>query len=374
MTSPRIALAGFVVVASLLVTRSAAPKEPAAPSSVQDDPALTKPKVVVPPAASLRAINEDYARQLLQLERQRLDRLAQLAARQAPQEAAETYEQLFRLAIANNLFSEAEAPARLVLKSAHDGCPPIIQFLARTIDIIASADRGAIDESVAELRTVFLENGKPQRNGELAANSLDTPALVAICEAYYQRLLQGDNFDAARKAFQLLLKEAENPVIKNFSASRLAQLELVGKPAPPIQGTDLDGKSVRLDEMKGKVVLVVFWASWCLPSSTEAATLDQVYTAYQARGFRILGINVDTMQTDGPKLEILLPNIRRFLLDNNVRWPNLVNGTGPQDYAKAYGVTAIPSNVLVGREGTIIHLDLSPNKNLASAVAKALGP
>ena len=71
---------------------------------------------------------------------------------------------------------------------------------------------------------------------KLAAASLDTPALLAICEAYYQRLVQGDQFDVGRKAFQLLLKESDNPAVKEFCASRLNQLDLIGKPAPAIQG------------------------------------------------------------------------------------------------------------------------------------------
>ncbi len=126
--------------------------------------------------------------------------------------------------------------------------------------------------------------------------------------------------------------------------------------------------------LKGNVVLVVFWASWCLPSSAEVAALDQVFGTYKDRGFRVVGINVDTLQGDRPKLETVLPNVRRFLLDNNVRWPNLINGTGTNDYAKAYGVVDIPSNVLIGRDGTVIHRDLSPRKNLASVVAKAVAP
>jgi hypothetical protein len=87
-----------------------------------------------------------------------------------------------------------------------------------------------------------------------------------------------------------------------------------------------------------------------------------------------VGINVDTLQGDRPKLESVLPNVRRFLLDNNVRWPNLINGTGAADYAKSYAVVDIPSNVLIGRDGTVIHRDLSPRKNLVSVVAKAIAP
>ena len=119
-------------------------------------------------------------------------------------------------------------------------------------------------------------------------------------------------------------------------------------------------------------MLVVFWASWCLPTAAEeTAWLDQVYEAYRSRGFRIVGINLDTLQSGDPKLETVMPNIRRFLLDHNVRWPNLVNGQGAHDYAKAYGVTEIPSNVLVGRDGTVIQLDLS-RKNLAQVIARAV--
>ena len=67
-----------------------------------------------------------------------------------------------------------------------------------------------------------------------------------------------------------------------------------------------------------------------------------------------------------------MPNIRRFLLDHNVTWPNLINGPGDRDYAGAYGVTQIPANVLIGRDGTVIHLDLT-RSNLEAAVEKAVG-
>ena len=68
-----------------------------------------------------------------------------------------------------------------------------------------------------------------------------------------------------------------------------------------------------------------------------------------------------------------MPNIRRFLLDHNVTWPNLINGPGDRDYAGAYGVTQIPANVLIGRDGTVIHLDLT-RSNLEAAVEKARRP
>jgi peroxiredoxin len=186
--------------------------------------------------------------------------------------------------------------------------------------------------------------------------------------------MQGNQFDAARKAFQMVYDKSEHQAVKGFCAARLYQLGLLGKPAPAIVGTDLDGKPVNIAaDFKGQVVLVVFWASWCMPSSAEAAWLDEAYTSHNKRGFRILGINLDTLQNGGTPLETVLPNIRRFLLDHNVRWPNMINGVGAHDYAKAYGVVEIPSNVLIGRNGNVIHIDLS-RKNLDSVIKRAVGP
>ena len=147
----------------------------------------------------------------------------------------------------------------------------------------------------------------------------------------------------------------------------------MGKPAPPIQGTDLDGKEFNLAGEKGKVVLVVFWASWCLSNATQITWLEQVQNAYHDRGLQVVGINLDVQQDGGQKLETVLPQIRRFLVDYNVPWPTLVNGTGDRDYASAYGVADIPANVLIGRDGTVVQIDLS-RRNLETVVSRLLGP
>ena len=73
------------------------------------------------------------------------------------------------------------------------------------------------------------------------------------------------------------------------------------------------------------------------------------------------------------KPESALPNIRHFLLDYNVRWPTLINGQGDKDYAKAYGVTEIPANVLIGKDGTVVQIDLVP-KNLEPTIARVMAP
>ncbi len=176
----------------------------------------------------------------------------------------------------------------------------------------------------------------------------------------------------ASAAFRHVLEQPYDPSIKEFLAGRLKRIELVGKPAPPIQGTDLDGKAFDLAKEKGKVVLLIFWASWCVPNAEQITWLEQAQDAYHNRGLDVVGINLDVQDGRGQKLETVLPNIRRFLLDYNVPWPTLVSSLGDHDFAKAYGISDIPANVLIGRDGTVVQVDLS-RRNLEPMINAALG-
>jgi len=346
----------LVLTPPLYLFRAAAGR--AADPGQQERPAPKAPAAGA--NADVQAIDEDYARQLLQLDRRRLERLGELAARQKPADAAATYERLFRLAIADNLFRDAEAAANGALKQ---GTPsPTTNALAHLVKIIAEADRGAYEQSLQSLRQAVNEDAKGRARTALSADEV-----VGICDAYYQRLVEGNQFAIARDAFRLALERPNPPAVKDFLAGRLKRIELVGKPAPPIQGTDLDGKAFNLADEKGKPVLVVFWASWCLPNAAQVEWLDQARDAFRERGLRIVGINLDASQDGGQKLETVMPNVRRFVLDHNVRWPNLVNGSGDRDYAKAYGVADIPANVLIGRDGTVVQVDLT-RRNLQSVL------
>jgi thiol-disulfide isomerase/thioredoxin len=318
---------------------------------------------------SVQAIDDDYNRQVLRLDKHRLERLARLAEQQKPAEAAATYERLFRLAIAGDLFRDAEAAAVTVLAQ---GTPsPTTNGLAHLVKIIAEADRGAFEQSLLSLRQAVAESMQEKPATEARA-VLAPDEVIGICEAYYQRLVEGNQFPIATEAFRLVLGQAYSPGVKEFLAGRLKRIELVGKPAPPIQGTDLDGKEFNLAGEKGKVVLVVFWASWCLSNATQIAWLEQVQNAYHNRGLQVVGINLDVQQDGGQKLETVLPQIRRFLIDYNVPWPTLVNGSGDRDYASAYGVADIPANVLIGRDGKVAQIDLS-RRNLETVVSRLLG-
>jgi thiol-disulfide isomerase/thioredoxin len=315
---------------------------------------------------SVQSINDEHDRKVAELGRLRLEQLARLAARQAPAPAAATYEQLFRLAVAGNQFREAEAAAAAVVKGGSQS--PATTALAYLVKVIAESDRGAYEESLATLRDAIAKSAKT----EASRSALLSSELVGLCDAYYQRLVQADQFEVARKAFRLALENVQSPPLREFLAGRLKRLDLVGQPAPAIRGKDLGGKPFNLADARGSVVLVEFWASWCPPSADEVEWLKQSADVYRSRGFRVVGINVDTLGDGGKPLETVLPDIRRFLLEHNVVWPILVNGPGDADYARAYGVTEVPANVLIAKDGTVAHIDLVRD-HLDDAIARELG-
>jgi peroxiredoxin len=318
----------------------------------------------------IQAIDDEYNRQVLELGRRRIEQLGRLAARQNPGEAATTYERLFRLAIADDLFREAESAAASVVEQ---GTPSVsTNALAKLVKIIAETDRGAFEQSLNSLRQAVTES-MAERPATPGRALLAPGEVVGICEAYYQRLVEANQLPVAREAFRLLLEKSFRPAVKDFLSSRLKRLELVGKPAPPIQGTDLDGKEFNLAAQKGKAVLLVFWASWSEPDAAQVMWFEQVESAFRAKGLKVVGINLDTQEDGGQKLEAVLPNIRRFLLDHNVPWPTLVNGPGDRDYATAYGISDIPANVLIGPDGTVVQVDLS-RRNLEPVVSRLLVP
>ena len=325
----------------------------------------------VPQAAStltIDSINVEYERELIKIERQRLEHLGRLALSQPKDHAAVTLDAYFRLAIAKNLYADATPLARKVIATPDTN--PSVAWLAYLVQIVGEADRGAYEESLQSLSSAIQLKGK-STPGVAQADGIPLGTKVSIIDAYYQRLVHGDQIDVARKAMKLILDNSDVPAIRELATRRLKQLDLVGRIAPTIAGVDLEGKPYKLADSKGEVVLVVFWATWCLPNAQEMPWIDYLYRMNQPKGLRIVGINLDSVQENGHTLQSAMPNIRRFLLDYNVTWPTLINGSGDQDFAGAFGVTEIPASVLIGRDGKISHLDLT-GKKLEKAIAEAV--
>ena len=119
----------------------------------------------------------------------------------------------------------------------------------------------------------------------------------------------------------------------------------VGKLAPAFTATDLDGHRVSLADLKGRPVLINFWATWCTPCREELPLIESAYRAYREQGFTVVA--VDYKESVGP--------VRKFWTDLHLEPPPILDPDGR--IAEAYGVglstTGLPVSVFVARDGTV---------------------
>lgn len=116
-------------------------------------------------------------------------------------------------------------------------------------------------------------------------------------------------------------------------------------PAEPAPGFDLplvSGGTVSLQALRGKTVLIDFWATWCPPCVLEVAELNAVHTAYAGTDVHVLAISIDSLTLD---------EIEKWTHERGVLYPVALADV---DLANAYGADAFPFHVLVGPDGTLL--------------------
>ena len=155
-----------------------------------------------------------------------------------------------------------------------------------------------------------------------------------------------------------------------FLAYRLLQGEpsaLIGQTAPALQFTDLDGRAHHLDELRGRWVLLNFWASWCAPCMDELPHLVEAQSLYGPRGLQILGPALD-------EAAAIKPMITRF----RINYPVMADFVGADAAMQALGNTqgALPYSVLIDPEGHIreLHLGGMSRESLAGLLDPHLKP
>jgi thiol-disulfide isomerase/thioredoxin len=113
---------------------------------------------------------------------------------------------------------------------------------------------------------------------------------------------------------------------------------------PSLTFTSLSGNQVNLDSLKGKVVLIDFWATWCSPCVRALPDLIATYKEYHDQGFEIIGINLDKDQA----------KLQQYLKDNEITWPQYFDGLGwSNKLAKRFGIRGIPHIVLIDKKGAV---------------------
>jgi thiol-disulfide isomerase/thioredoxin len=205
-------------------------------------------------------------------------------------------------------------------------------------EIVAAADADKDTKGDASAILV-LESGRDIEAGKLKVEDWTTQA------------------DAHLKAFP---DSGLNAAIKQQIDAQKQMADLKTKPVE-LKFTAVDGKEVDLAKMRGKVVLIDFWATWCGPCVAELPNVLKVYEKLHDKGFEIVGISLDQ---DQAKLE-------SFVKEKGMKWSQYFDGKGWQnDISSRFGIKSIPAMWLVDKKGMLVSNDA--RGNLEELVEKAL--
>jgi peroxiredoxin len=150
-------------------------------------------------------------------------------------------------------------------------------------------------------------------------------------------------------------------VILLVSVLTQAQIK-IGAAAPEISLPDVNGNTISLSSLKGKVVLIDFWASWCGPCRQANPSVVRLYKKYKDQGFEVFGVSIDSKKAAWIKA-IKQDKIKYTQVNDNGGWNSSVAAT--------YGVDQIPTSFLLDKNGNVVGID-AEGKELDKLVKELL--
>lgn len=181
-------------------------------------------------------------------------------------------------------------------------------------------------------------------------------------EYYAASKLAADAYGSFAKAFSESDDERITEVVEMFIGAE-RRMNLVGK-TMKIEGTQMDGEKFDAKSLKGKVVLLDFWATWCGPCLEEYPNIKQNYELYHDRGFEVVGVSADQNRFA----------LEQYLEEKKVPWTTLHDD--PEEgnpTANYYGVMSYPTMILIGRDGKVVSLQ-ARGEELNQLLADLIGP
>ncbi len=229
----------------------------------------------------------------------------------------------------------------------------------RAVTAFASRDRrGALQpEAVEEIRASL---------GEILTHHAGSPFVAAAVEGLVRTEVEVGRMDLAAEAYRRFRDgHAGNRALQEQVRERLGELTLRAGGLPEFRATALDGGSVEREALRGKVVVVDFWATWCGPCIEQLPSLRRIAERHRDRVL-VLGVSLDLAE------DVSAQDLRGWIARENVPGRQLYDGLGwDSELVRAFGVKEIPFSVVVGADGAVLAV-AKQGRGLENAVRAAL--
>ncbi|MGQ1946121.1 redoxin domain-containing protein [Geofilum sp. OHC36d9] len=226
-----------------------------------------------------------------------------------------------------------------------------------------NGDQATMQSLMADMQTIIQEQQDYYRDF-VKANS--TNAVGAFLALNMAQALSYDELDSLLTSLKTNLGDHPyvaqlEQIMEPMKAQQEAEAKLaIGEAAPGFTLTDINGKEVTLESLRGKYVLLDFWASWCRPCRMENPNLVKAYEQFGGDNFEIVSISLDKAEEDWKKA----------VEEDKLSWTLLHDADGA--IANNYAVQSIPSTWLLDKEGVIIEKQLR-GEELATKLDSLLG-
>jgi thiol-disulfide isomerase/thioredoxin len=161
--------------------------------------------------------------------------------------------------------------------------------------------------------------------------------------------------DSARRTAieDRILKDFPDATVVGSIRSIRKQREMVGKPLT-LEFTDaISGSNVSIAGLKGKVIVVDFWATWCAPCVAEMPTMKRLYAEFKDQGVEFIGVSLDRSETEGG-----LSALKDFVAKNQIGWPQFYQGNfWKGEFSTTCGIRAVPTVFLVDKNGVLVSVE-----------------
>jgi len=217
--------------------------------------------------------------------------------------------------------------------------------------ILSSANENTVTNALGKVETAMraLQSEFPDR-ADLAGMT------ASLADIWFRH----GNFQKSRALAEEVLKSKAEQDAKETVSMLLKQLSHEGKPVD-LKFSALDGREVDLKKLRGKVVLIDFWATWCAPCMRELPNVKAVYQKFHDKGFEIVGLSYDEEKQA----------LQQVVSTESIPWPQgFDEANGGKKFAEEFGVTSLPTMWLLDKNGVL--RDLQGVNDLEKKVEKFL--